>query len=139
MIDLPPEHEPALDAFEAAQAAASVGRIAKAVGILRPYMSSQAANAEMHYVFGKILIDLEREEVASGEVYEPFRLKFPWGGFHFPNRDHFAVRKVPEAETHLRRALDMSVNQSGARALLALQLVQNTATVREGAQLAAPA
>mgnify|MGYP001183036918 CR=1 FL=1 len=136
MIDQPPEQEPALDAFEAAQTAASVGRIAEAVGILRPYMSSQAANAEMHYVFGKILIDLEREEVASGEVYEPFRLKFPWGGFPFPNRDHFAVRKVPEAETHLRRALDMSVNQSGARALLALQLVQNTATVREGAQLA---
>ena len=37
---------------------------------------------------------------------------------------------------HLRRALDLSPNHVGARGLLALRLVQDTATVREGAQLA---
>ncbi len=130
------ETDLAKDAFHAAQTAAREGHLAQAVGILRPHVPEQATSPEMHYVLGRMLIELEREELASGEVYAPFWLDFPWGRFPFPTRDYFAVRKAPEGETHLRRALDLSPNHVGAKALLALQLVQDSATVREGAQLA---
>lgn len=136
MVDPRTEHDQATDALHTAQATAAVGRLAEAVGILRPHVPEQARSAELHYVFGRLLIDLEREELARGEVYAPIWLNFPWGRFPFPTRDHFPVRKAPEGETHLRRALDLSPNHVGARALLALQLVQDTATVREGSQLA---
>ena len=136
MVDPRMGDDPAMGAFHAAQIAARSGRLAQAVGILRPHVPEQAKSAEMHYALGRMLIDLEREELASGEVYGPFWLDFPWGRFPFPTRDYFAVRKAPEGEAHLRRALDLSPDHVGAKALLALQLVQGSTTVREGAQLA---
>ncbi len=109
MVKSRTEHDLAKDAFHAAQAAAALGRLAEAVGILRPHVPEQSTSAELHYVLGQLLIDLEQEELASGELYAPIWLNFPWGRFPFPTRDHFAVRKAPEGEMHLRRALEYKV------------------------------
>ena len=57
--------------LHAAQAAAALGRLAEAVGILRPHVPERPKSAELNYVFGRLLIDLEQEELDSGEVYAP--------------------------------------------------------------------
>ena len=71
MVDLLMDHDQATDALHTAQTAAAEGRLGEAVGILRPHVPEHATSAELHYVFGRLLIDLEREELASGEVYAP--------------------------------------------------------------------
>lgn len=115
---------------------AAAGRYGQAVGVLRNALRDAPPEAEIHYRLGGLLADWEQAELISGEVHEPFRLKFPWGEFPFPIRDHYTGRKIPDAVAHLRTALKLDPGHPGALALLALLLVLEAATVREGAGLA---
>ncbi len=111
------------------------GRLSEAVNILRKLTELQPADADTHYDLGRMLLAWEEQEIAAGDVFEPYALAFPWGDFPFPSRDHFPARKSSEAVAALRRAVDAPTSHAKARALLGLMLVQDLATVRDGADL----
>ena len=108
------------------------GRIGEAVGILEAAERARPDDHRVIFDLARRLIQWEVEEVRNGEVYAPYDLEFPWGGFPFPTRDFYPPRKIPRAIELLRRLSVVDPEHGPGRALLGLMLVSGEGALADG-------
>ena len=106
-------------------------RLEEAVGVLRQASTTIEDSADLFYEFARALTDLEERNVRLGNVYEPYRFKFPWGDIPYPVRQAFPPRLRPEATEALNRCLHLDAGHGPAKSLLGFMAMTDGAAVSE--------
>jgi len=110
-------------------------RIDEAVQALRVETSEYPDMSDAFFHLGRLLLELESEEIAKLAFRKSFEFRYSWGVWPYPGGSTFPKSLVPEAIASLRRCIEIDPARDDARVLLGATLFGDFASRPEAAEM----